>query len=47
LIQSSTDLASWGLLTNVTIATNGLAQFNDPSATNFSRRFYGAQLAHQ
>jgi hypothetical protein len=44
-IQSSTDLATWGVLTNVTINTNGLAQFNEPAATNGSQRFYRAQLA--
>jgi hypothetical protein len=36
----SANLADWASLTNVTTDTNGTAQFNDGSATNFSRRFY-------
>ncbi|MHB8519724.1 MAG: hypothetical protein ACYDH9_03095 [Limisphaerales bacterium] len=41
VVEVSTNLTAWAPLTNVT-ATNGTAQFNDPSATNFTRRFYRA-----
>ena len=40
-IQTSTNLASWNLLTNVTI-TNGVGQFTDSLVTNSSNCFYRA-----
>ncbi len=42
-IQASTNLSDWVALTNV-VLTNGVGQFSDPSATNFSQRFYRAAL---
>jgi hypothetical protein len=41
LIDGSTDLQNWTTLTNV-YNSGGTFQFIDPSATNFSRRFYRA-----
>jgi len=38
-IQASTDFANWVTLTNM-FCTDGVGQFVDPSATNFSQRFY-------
>lgn len=46
-IKASTNLAAWGLLTNVTINTNGVAQFSDPLRTSLRQRFYQALLAQQ
>ncbi|MBU6399573.1 MAG: hypothetical protein KGS61_04595 [Verrucomicrobia bacterium] len=46
-VQSSTNLVTWSLLTNITINTNGLAQFSDPAVTNFSHLFYDARLSEQ
>jgi hypothetical protein len=40
-IQHSTDLVSWGVLTNLA-ATNGTIRFTDTSASNAVRRFYNA-----
>jgi hypothetical protein len=41
MIQASTDLSNWVTVTNVTLkSTTG--QFIDPSATNYSQRFYRA-----
>ncbi|MBU6400726.1 MAG: hypothetical protein KGS61_10430 [Verrucomicrobia bacterium] len=44
-IKASTNLAAWDVLTNVTINTNGLAQFSDPSTGVFRQRFYEALLS--
>jgi hypothetical protein len=40
-IQASTDLANWLTLTNM-VCADGIGQFVDLSATNFSQRFYQA-----
>jgi len=40
-IRASTNLLDWLALTNL-LAPNTLFQFNDPTATNFPRRFYRA-----
>ena len=40
-IQASTDLANWLTLTNM-VCPDGVGQFVDLSATNFSQRFYQA-----
>jgi len=42
-IQSSSDLANWSPLLNLTNAT-GTVQFTDPSATNLTHRLYRALL---
>jgi hypothetical protein len=42
-MESSTNLAKWTALTNVTI-TNGTAQFTDPSVPGLGRRFYKAEM---
>ncbi len=42
-IQTSSDLANWAPLFNLTNAT-GTVQFTDPSANNLSHRFYRALL---
>jgi len=43
LIDVSTNLSNWTLLTNATVSNNVL-QVNDPAAINYSRRFYRAVL---
>jgi Putative Ig domain len=43
LIDVSTNLSDWTLLTNATVSNN-LAQVSDPAATNYPRRFYRAVL---
>jgi hypothetical protein len=42
-IQVSTNLTSWATLTNF-VGTNTTLTFQDPTATNFSRRFYRAVI---
>jgi uncharacterized repeat protein (TIGR03803 family) len=37
----TSNLTRWAILTNI-VATNGHAQFSDPSGMNFQRRFYRA-----
>jgi hypothetical protein len=37
--QASTDMVNWTVLTNL-VSASGTNQFTDPSAPNFSRRFY-------
>jgi hypothetical protein len=44
-IQASTNLTTWSVLaTLLNSNANGLLQYSDPTATNFSRRFYRSQL---
>ena len=42
-IEASTDLLYWVNLTNI-ILTNLTAPFTDPSATNYSQRFYRVRV---
>jgi hypothetical protein len=42
-IETSTNLADWSFLTNVTVS-NSVLQITDPAATNYSSRFYRAVL---
>lgn len=42
-VQVSTDLLNWQPLTNF-VLTDSPAYFNDPAATNYSRRFYRATM---
>jgi hypothetical protein len=44
LVVASTNLVDWVTLTNLT-ATDTNVLFGDPSATNFTRRFYRVRLA--
>jgi hypothetical protein len=41
VIKASSDLTNWQTITNI-ITTNALFYFTDPTATNYSRRFYRA-----
>jgi hypothetical protein len=44
-ILASTNLTTWSVLaTLLNSNANGLLQYSDPTATNFSRRFYRSQL---
>jgi len=48
ILESTTDLnppANWLSIATNTVGTNGLWQFDDPQATNFSQRFYRLRLA--
>jgi subtilase family serine protease len=48
ILETTTDLfssASWQPVATNTLGTNGVWQFNDTSATNFSQRFYRLMLA--
>jgi hypothetical protein len=48
ILESTTDLfspASWQPIATNTLGTNGVWQFNDTSAPNFSQRFYRLMLA--
>jgi hypothetical protein len=46
VIQVSTNLSHWAVLTNLTTITSS-APFSDPSATSYSRRFYRAKAIAQ
>ena len=40
-LQASTNLTNWSVLSTVTVSNgNGVLFYSDPTATNFSRRFY-------